>query len=321
VRNLIQTGQVAGLADFYTTSAGAAVAAQARQAFFPNPGIYAADLIHNGGFSDYHAMQLELRRELRGGLFGQINYTRANTRSNSAGTAQTRFEPFLDNARPELDEGRSQFHVSHVINANMIAELPFGRGRRWLNKDGIWDYLAGGWQASAIVHWQAGSPISLLARRGTFNRSDRSFNQTARTTLTAAEIGDLLGVTEADGKMYWIDPKVIDSSTGRGVGADNLTNASGFNGQVFFNPMAGEVGDLEILAFEGPRQFLVDLSFSKRVRLFREMGLQFRADVFNLFNTVNFDVGDYDINSTTFGQITNTNTGARVVQLVLKLDF
>jgi hypothetical protein len=321
VRNLIQTGQVAGLADFYASNAGAAVAAQARQAFFPNPGIYAADLIHNGAFSDYHAMQLELRRELRGGLFGQINYTRAHTRSNSVGTAQSRFEPFLDNARPELDEGRSQFHVSHVINANMIAELPFGRGRRWLNSSGIWDYLAGGWQATAIVHWQSGSPISIETERGAFNRVGRSNNQTARTTLSRAEIERLLGVREADGKMYWIDPKAIDPSTGRGVGPDNLTNAPGFTGQVFFNPMAGEVGDLELLAFEGPRQFLVDLSFSKRVRLFRETGLQFRADIFNLFNTVNFEVEDYDINTTTFGQIVDTNTGARVVQLVLKLDF
>ena len=49
VRNLIQTGQVAALADFYVTSAGAAVGAQARQAFLPNPGIYATDLIRNGG--------------------------------------------------------------------------------------------------------------------------------------------------------------------------------------------------------------------------------------------------------------------------------
>ncbi len=40
--------------------------------------------------------------------------------------SQQRFEPFLDNARPELDEGRSPFHVTHIMNANMIAELPFG---------------------------------------------------------------------------------------------------------------------------------------------------------------------------------------------------
>ena len=321
VRNLIQTGQVAALADVYSTSTGAAIGAQARQAFFRNPGIYAADLIENGGFSDYHAMQLELRRRLQSGLFGQINYTLAHTRSNSEGTSQVRFEPFLDNARPELDEGRSQFHVTHVINANAIAELPFGRGKRWLNRGGLRDALAGGWQASTIVHWQSGSPISLLAQRGTFNRTRRSSNQTARTSLSSREIRNLLGVRDVNGNLYWIDPKVIDPNTGRAVGADNLTNAAGFGGQVFFNPMAGEVGNLEILAVDGPSQFLVDLSLSKRVRLWHETALQIRADVFNLFDTVNFFVGDDDINSTTFGRITDTNTAPRVVQLVVKLDF
>jgi hypothetical protein len=321
VRNLIQTGQVAALADVYTTGAGAAIGAQARQAFFRNPGIYAADLIYNGGFSDYHAMQLELRRRLQGGLFGQINYTLANTRSNSAGTTQERFEPFLDNARPELNEGRSQFHVTHVINANAIAELPFGRGKHWLNQGGLWDALAGGWQASTVVHWQSGSPISLLAQRGTFNRAGRSSNQTARTSLSAREIKNLLGVRDVNGDLYWIDPKVIDPTTGRAVGSDNLANAAGFSGQVFFNPMAGEVGNLEILAVDGPSQFLVDLSLSKRVRLWRETTLQVRADIFNLLDTVNFFVGDYDINSSTFGRITDTNTSPRIAQFSLKLGF
>jgi hypothetical protein len=321
VRNLIQTGQVAALADVYTTGAGAAIGAQARQAFFRNPGIYAADLIYNGGFSDYHAMQLELRRRLQGGLFGQINYTLANTRSNSLGTTQERFEPFLDNARPELNEGRSQFHVTHVINANAIAELPFGRGKHWLNQGGLWDALAGGWQASTIVHWQSGSPISLLAKRGTFNRAGRSSNQTARTSLNAREIRNLLGVRDVNGDLYWIDPKVIDPTTGRAVGPDNLTNSAGFGGQVFFNPMAAEVGNLEILAVDGPSQFLVDLSLSKRVRLWRETTLQIRADIFNLLDTVNFFVGDYDINSATFGRITDTNTSPRIAQFSLKLGF
>ena len=47
VRSNIQTGQAGALADFYLQSAGASVAAQARQAFFGNPGIYAADNIIN----------------------------------------------------------------------------------------------------------------------------------------------------------------------------------------------------------------------------------------------------------------------------------
>lgn len=321
VRTLIQTGQVAALADLYTTSAGPAVAAQARRMFLANPGIYVADLIHNGGFTNYNALQLELRRPLRDGVIAQANYTLAHTRSNSDGTSEIRFEPFLDNARPELDEGRSPFHVTHVINANVIAELPFGQGKRWLNREGFGSRLAGGWQASTIVHWQSGAPISILARRGTFNRTARSFHQTARTTLSSGDLKKLLGVRRANGNIYWIDPRVIDPGTGRAVGADNLTNAPGFAGQVFVNPMAGEVGDLEILSADGPAQFLLDLSLLKRVGLWRQMGLQIRADFLNLVNTVNFYVGDDDINSTTFGQITDTNTAPRVLQLVVKVDF
>ena len=61
--------------------------------------------------------------------------------------------------------------------------------------------------------------------------------------------------------------------------------------------------------------------FAKRVALWKKTGLQLRADLLNLFNTVNFWVADDDINSTTFGQIKNTNTAPRVLQLVLKFDF
>jgi len=321
VRSLIQTGQVAALADLYTTSAGPLIAALARDMFLPNPGIYVADLLHNGAFTDYHALQLELRRQFRDGVLGQINYTLADNRANSFGTTRERFEPFLDNARPELNEGRSPYHTTHAINANAIVELPFGQGRRWLNRGGLADLFAGGWQVSGIVHWQSGAPISLLARRGTFNRTGRSGIQTARSTLGASEIRKLLGVREVDGQVYWIDPRVIDPNTGRAVGPDALTNAPGFEGQVFFNPMAGEVGGLELLGFDGPSQFLLDLAMAKRLPIRGRWGLQIRADVFNVFNTVNFFVGDYDINSASFGRISATNTDPRLVQLVVKLDF
>src|SRR5688500_19139233 len=105
---------------------------------------------------------------------GQVNYTLADSRSNSAGTFEVSFEPFVDNARPELNEGRMPFHVTHVINANLIADLPFGQGRQWLNSGGWPEVIAGGWQASTVVHWQSGSPFSINARRGSFNRSARS---------------------------------------------------------------------------------------------------------------------------------------------------
>ena len=62
-------------------------------------------------------------------------------------------------------------------------------------------------------------------------------------------------------------------------------------------------------------------SLSKRVRVWKQAGLRVRADIFNLFNTVNFYVLDDDINSSTFGRVTDTTTNPRLVQLVVKLDF
>jgi hypothetical protein len=139
--------------------------------------------------------------------------------------------------------------------------------------------------------------------------------------LSRSELKKLLGVRKANGNIYWIDPAVIDPNSGRAVGPDTLGNTPGFAGQVFFNPMAGEVGNMEILSLDGPSQFLLDAAFSKRFRLWRRTGLQLRADLLNLFDTVNFWVTDDDINSPTFGQITDTNTAPRVFQLVIKFDF
>jgi hypothetical protein len=319
----IQTNQAAGLADFYIQSR----VAGALNAFMPNPGIYASQAIVNGGFTDYNALQVEVRRRFRNGLFGQVNYTFSDTLTDSAGTAQSRLEAFMDSSRPELSTGRAQFHVTHVVSANTIYELPFGEGRRWMNRGGILNQVLGGWQVASIIAWQSGSPITFFSGRGTYNRPGRSNCadpigcNTAFSTLTAAQIKDLLGIYKVENRIYWIDPKVINTATGRAVGADNLANTAGFDGQVFFNPAAGEVGNLPILAFDGPSQFRIDLALSKRFRFLQRYGIEFKGEAFNLTNTPSFFRGDIDINSTTFGRLTSVNVGSRVVQLSLRFDF
>ena len=86
--------------------------------------------------------------------------------------------------------------------------------------------------------------------------------------MSVSEIQGLMGIyKQPDGRIYWIDPKVIDPATGRAVSADNLGNTPGFAGQVFFNPVAGEVGNLPVMAFDGPRVFRMDLALAKRTRL------------------------------------------------------
>ena len=319
----LQTNQVAGLADFYMQSRVPGALAT----FMQNPAIYASQAIANGGFSDFNSLQLELRRQFRSGFFGQVAYTYSDTNTDSAGTAQNRFEAFMDNLRPELNTGRSSFHVTHVVAANTIYELPFGRDKKWLNGNGLVDALAGGWQVASIVSWQSGSPISITSQRGTFNRALRSNCadpigcNTAFSTLSVDEIKNLLGIHKVADKIYWIDPSVIDSVSGRAVGADNLGNSAGFAGQVFFNPGAGEVGNLPIMIFDGPSQFRVDLALSKRIRLTDRYRVELKGEAFNLTNTPSFFRGDMDINSTTFGRLTQVNVASRVIQLSARLEF
>ncbi len=320
VTSAIQQGEVARLADIYVTTASTAT--QGRAAFMDNAGIYQSLAVVNGGYSNYDSFQLDLRRQYRNGVAGQINYTWVTTETDSAGTAQSRLEPFLDNARPELNVTRSEFHVTHVINANLILDLPFGQGRKWLDKGGLTNAIFGGWQTSAIIHWQKGVPLSLLSPRGTFNRAGRSGSMTALTSLSQEQLNDLFKVTKApNGNIYWIDPAVIDPATGRAVGPDNLANAAGFAGQVFFNPMAGEVGNLKPLQFDRPAVTSFDAAVAKQFRITGRLRFELKGELLNAFNTVFFNAGDYDVNSTTFGRITGVAVGARVVQLSGRFSF
>jgi len=323
VRNNIQTGQAGALADFYLTTAS--TAALARTAFYANNGIYAADAVTNDGSTDYHGLQIETRRRFKNGLFWQANYTWSKALSNSPGTAQARFEPFIDNNRQGIERTRTEYHVTHVFNANAIYELPFGEGKKWLNTNGPLDWFAGGWQLSTIVHWQSGVPFSILAARGTFNRAGRSAGNMAVTPLSRDEIQALVGIyKQPDGRVFFIDPKVIDPATGRGVGTDTANNAATFAGQVFFNPAAGEIGTLQRLSLDSPSLFTMDMGLSKRQRIGGRYSAEFRVEAFNLLNTPIFDFVDTDINSTTFGRVLQLEpnaTASRVVQLAVKFNF
>jgi hypothetical protein len=102
----------------------------------------------------------------------------------------------MDNNRPQLQYiGRSNFHITHVMNANAIYELPFGINKRWINGGGLSvNVLAGGWQVSTIVALQSGAPLTIYSGRGTFNRAGRSncgttsVCNTAVTSLSVKEI-------------------------------------------------------------------------------------------------------------------------------------
>jgi hypothetical protein len=100
-----------------------------------------------------------------------------------------------------------------------------------------------------------------------------------------------------------------------------------FAGQVFFNPTAGTVGNLQRRMFSGPWEWSWDMSVKKAIRLTERQTLDLHFDFFNWMNHPTFYVpaatsGDanlgatnFEINSTTFGQINDMNYSPRVIQI------
>jgi len=285
-----------------------------------NPATGAIDYMVNDASYNYNSLQVEVRRRFTHGLYLQGNYTFSKNLTNAIGTSQALFEPYLNNNDKHLDFQLADFDQTHTFNFNGIYQLPFGKGKMFLNNGGIVDKIVGGWEFSSIVQWGTGAPITFVDTRGTLNRTARSGRQTVNSGLTNDQIRALSGVFEQNGKIYFIDPSVINPVTGR---ASEGFGTTPFSGQVFFNVNPGETGNLGRALIRGPRTFNWNAAMLKNIN-FGENGmrLQLRMEAFNVLNNVNFfnNTQFSSITSTTFGQITSAGD-PRTIQFAARFEF
>ncbi len=289
--------------------------------FLANPATGAVDYLVNDANYRYDSLQVEVRRRFSQGLYLQANYTFSKNLTNAVGTGQTLFEPYLDNNNKKLDKQRADFDQTHVFNLNGIYQLPFGKGKAFLNQGGIANAIFGGFELSGLVSWTSGAPITFIDNRGTLNRTGRSGRQTAITSLTNQQLKALVGHFEANGNLYYLNPSILNSNGQAAAGFGSTP----FAGQVFFNVNPGQTGNMRRAAVDGPGFFNINSALLKNIRLGEKMRVQLRAEAFNLLNHTNFNfatAGDQfkNINSTTFGQI-NSVAGAREFQFAARLEF
>ena len=341
VINLLRNGSVADLARRYVT-----LNQTGSVQILPNPSIGILDLLGNLGRSNYNSLQVELRRRFAQGFFLQANYTFQKTLTDIspgnpgvAADSQTRIGAYLDNQNPNLDYGRADYDQTHIFNLNSVYDLPFGKGKRFLDTNSkVLDRLVGGWQLGGILRINTGTPLTIVDPRGTLNRVGRSANQTAITNLTGDQINDLIGIYNTPCGVFYINPSVINLNTTTCTGrAANGFGSTPFNGQVFFNNAPGQSGNLSRSTINGPLFTQLDMSLTKNIRIKENVRFQIRADAFNVLNHTNFATGVLDpqtgvgnsifnINSPTFGQLTNSytigNSGLnRIIQVAGRFEF
>jgi len=304
----IQQGRAADLAQiYYLNGFGGS------DIFVPNPSTFYSLVLGNDASSTYNALQVEVRRRFSKDLGFQANYTWSKAYGFGVGTQQQRQDFPFDLNNLSYDKRRLLFDTPHAFKANVVYDLPFGEGKRWDPQNSVLEGLAGGWEATSIISWYTGAPISVNSAFGFVSPGQSQVN----SSLTADQIRGLLGVHDTPDGLYYIDPSVIGPD-GRAVAAPGQ---SPFPGQAFFLPGPGQYGSLQFLQFNGPTVFNWDASLIKRVHLTENVGLELRGEMFNVLNHPIFFISSQDVNSVNFGKITQTLNAPRVVQLAAKITF
>jgi hypothetical protein len=309
----IQTQQVGQLATVYQENG-----LNGPVNFFANPNILGGNVLQNYSNSDYQALQVDLTHRFANGFQFQTNFVWSQLLSDAEGTGQTDFEPFLDNNNAKIERHRPEgYSLPLVFKANGLYELPFGPRKHFNPGNRVVQKLVGGWNVAGILTWQTGSPYSILSGRGTLNRSARSGNETADTNLSLGQLNSLFQVRNT-GNGPFIAAQSLITNDGEAVGPDG---GAQFAGQGFTNPGAGQIGTLQRADLTGPWVSDLDAKISKNIVVKDNKTLELRMDALNALNHASWFVPDQNINSPTFGKITNTYFAPRTVQFSLYFKF
>ena len=270
--------------------------------------------------SNYNAAQLSLRQRFGNDLSFDFNYTFSHSLDNASGLqASTAYATaFIVNAlEPDQNYATSDFDAKHIINANWVVGLPFGRGKRFMsNSNKFVDGVFGGWDLTGIFRWNSGLPIQTP-----FDGSRWATNWNVQSN----------GVR--------VRPIATNPSRGAAVNQPNVFADPRSALAAFRNARPGEVGDRNVL--RGDSYVSLDAGLYKTFKLpWEGHELQIRWEVFNVTNTQKFDADSIadlslprdpyirDLTPTDdFGRFTatqvplNETKAGRVMQFALRYQF
>jgi hypothetical protein len=283
--------------------------------FVANPNAAFAQALTNNSFSNYHSLQVELRRRLSRNLQFQADYTFSKAITDSEGSQST-LESFRTLRNLRLDRHRASFDQSHRFVSFFLYGLPIGPGRSWLS-GGPLRKFAEGWDVGGIISVQSGAPISIFAARSTLNQ----FTASIPALFTGSNFNDFknaVGVVRRPEGVFYYDPKLLNITTNPTTG--QITAATLKEG-LLSAPAPGTLGNFPRAQLTGPGFWQADFSVTKRTKFFESADVEFKATFFNAFNHPNFSFGNMNFDQANFGRITGTTGSARVIHFILGINF
>jgi hypothetical protein len=272
-------------------------------------------LLTNASFSNYHSLQAEIRRRLSNGFQFQANYTLSKSLTDSEGSQST-LESYRTFRSIALDRHLSDSNQTHRVVSNVIYELPFGAGRRWLSGVPVLNKLLEGWQVGNISTWQTGPPLFVFSNRSTFNQFNAG-NNPAQLLVSVDQFRQAAGIHKTGSGVYFFNPNLLNITTNTA----GLHTGSTVKDGLVDTPAPGTFGNFPINSITGPSFWQVDFSVSKRTKFFERADMEFKATFFNAFNHANFAFGSAQFDSANFGQITGQRGSPRIIHFILGINF
>jgi len=266
------------------------------QSMKPYPEYTTVSLYRNNvGRTSYKAFEIGLRQRLAHGLSYSIAYTRSKLIDDASSvfdasilTGPIANYPVADSFDRGRERDYSTGDIPHVFVSSVVWNLPLGRGRaRQLH--GLPGVLANEWTATLLVTLQSGMPVAV-------------------TQLTPVNAFAGFGVAR---------PDLVGHPT---LPGDQRTAGQWFNTAAFASSSQFTLGSASRNPVRGPSYRDGDLALMRRIPVGRRQALEVRAEIFNVFNTVNLGAPNAVVGTASFGTIT-TALDPRVVQLAAKFVF
>jgi hypothetical protein len=255
-------------------------------------------------------MQVNLQKHMSYGVQLDLNYTYSKSIDITSTATRVGYNGGLYGSQlpnafsPGQFRGVSDFDTTHQINANWVAQLPFGRGRHFgSNTNGFLDALVGGWQVTGLVRWTSGFPFSV--DNGQSWPTDWNYEGLAALT-TKPKVGVF---KQPDGSVNMFG----DPATVLAVRTNDV-----------YHPFPGQSGSRNILRGPGFAGWDMGLDKSWKMPWGEGHTLQFRWEVYNVPNLTRFNVQSNAPSLTqtqSFGDYTGLLTQPRVMQFALRYDF
>jgi len=299
-----------------------------------------SNIMDNAGDSNYHALQVELRRRLSHGLLVQGSYVFSKSLSNMYANSDSATSTPVTLRDIGYEKGPAPRDARHGFKFDYIYELPVGPGRAFLSGGPkLFGKLLEGWQLGGVARIQSGTPSLLTSGRQTFNNRESGV---VLYNITRDQLQDLVKIRKetvcdangCQGIVYWLPREIIDNT----LAAFELNTKALDPSKPYIGPPTtpGQLGARVFLY--GPWTSRFDINLMKRTKITERTSFELRVQFLNAFNQSSITIRDPDTNNDTnavnaaaFGQTRNAfrdftvsgtnDPGGRLIEFQLRLNF